>query len=622
MANGNAKYCFNYTYMEPVALSENLPTGQKFHRKWVSMVVKVAFEIAINNRKVNQHEECEADIRRDVVSMFHKVFQQTLNEEQPDRGHHLFERLESIVGFLMTGVSSAEKEIDSFLGKIADSKSTEYIRPLIENILAALDATTPTPELKTQATSLADFEDQFQSLPLPEIAKTFQADEMFAYMRLAGPNPMLLERLGTFSDRLPVTEDQYRAAMTDSEDSLAAAILEGRAYWVDYAILDGAVNGTYGPRPMQQKYLYAPLALFAVPRGDRSDRLLKPVAIKCGQADHFPVLTPQSGEYAWLGAKTVVQVADANYHEAIAHLARTHLTIEPIAVATHRCFGEEHPLFKLLVSHFDGTLAIDNAAHRFLMAPKGGVNGVLAATIDCSRAFTVRGVQMSFNDWMFPQQLKTRGVDDAARLPVYPYRDDGRLIWDAICTWVTSYVGLFYQTDAEILADSSLQSWASEIVAFDGGRVSDFGDRGDGKILTVVYLVEALTAIVFTASAQHAAVNFPQKGIMSYSPAMPLAGYLPAEKVTSDMTKADYFQLLPPLEQSMSGLNLLVLLGSVYFNRLGDYANIELDSKALPFLKEFRQKLEQIEQDIDVRNQKRPDYSYLKPTQIPQSINI
>lgn len=622
MTDGHEDYRFNYTHMEPVALSENLPTGQGFHRKWVSMVVKVALEFAINNRKVNHLEKSEADIKRDVVTMFHQAFQKTLTEEGAQHRFSLFERLEGIVGFLLAEASVAEKEIEEFLETIAHRTGKDFVKPFIEHILSALDAATPAPEIKTRATSISDFEEQFQSIPLPEIASTFQTDEMFAYMRVAGPNPMLLERMLAPSDRLPVTEEQYRAAMADDKDSLAQAIAQGRAYWVDYAILAGAVNGTYGPRPMQQKYLYAPIALFVVPRGDSPNRLLKPVAIKCGQADRFPVLTPQSGTYAWLSAKTVVQVADANYHEAIAHLARTHLTIEPIAISTHRCLDSNHPLYTLLISHFDGTLAINNAAHRFLMAAKGGVNGVLAATIDCSRSFAVKGVHMSFNNWMFPKQLEGRGVNDETLLPVYPYRDDGRLVWNAIHAWVTSYVSSFYQSDADVLADSSLQNWAAEIVAFEGGRMIDFGDRGDGKISTMEYLINALTAIIFTASAQHAAVNFPQKGVMSYSPAMPLAGYLPAEKVTPEMTQEDYLQLLPPLEQSMSGLNLLLLLGSVYFNQLGDYQTIEFDDRVKPYLQEFRQHLKHIERDIDIRNLNRPDYVYLKPTQIPQSINI
>jgi arachidonate 15-lipoxygenase len=47
----------------------------------------------------------------------------------------------------------------------------------------------------------------------------------------------------------------------------------------------------------------------------------------------------------------------------------------------------------------------------------------------------------------------------------------------------------------------------------------------DGRVQTRDYLVDAVTLIIFTASAQHAAVNYPQSFIMSYAPAMPLAGY-------------------------------------------------------------------------------------------------
>ncbi|MEO1131115.1 MAG: lipoxygenase family protein [Cyanobacteria bacterium J06639_1] len=615
-------YRFNYTHIEPLALSDDIPPGQYFQRKWISMLLKVAVKVAINSWKVNRREKSDADIENEVVSLFRQVFQQTLTEQPGTNRLNWRDRLESVVGSLVAEVPTAEKEVDSFLEAIAPHAGQDFSKSLAESLLSKLDAATPAPERKIQATSLADYEEQFQSIPLPKIARDFQTDDSFAYMRVAGPNPMLLERMTALSDRFPVTDEDYRTAIGDESDSLAAAISEGRAYWVDYAMLDGAIDGTYGPHPMQQKYLYAPLALFAVPRGDAPDRTLKPIAIKCGQADSFPVLTPQSGEYAWLAAKTVVQVADANYHEAIAHLARTHLTVEPIAIATYRCLESTHPLYPLLASHFDGTFAINNAAHRFLVAPKGGVNGVLAATIDCSRTFAVVGVQMSFNEWMFPSQIASRGVDDETLLPVYPYRDDGRLIWNAIHTWVEQYVCEFYTSDADVLADEQLQSWSAEIVAFDGGRVADFGDRGDGKIATVSYLVEALTATIFTASAQHAAVNFPQKGIMSYSPAMPLAGYLSAEKVVPGMTEADYLQLLPPLEQAMSGVNLLVLLGSIYYNQLGDYQKIDFSDRVKPFLEEFRQSLNQIELEIDRRNQSRPEYVYLKPSQIPQSINI
>ena len=82
---------------------------------------------------------------------------------------------------------------------------------------------------------------------------------------------------------------------------------------------------------------------------------MRPVAIQCIQhPEDTPILTPQSGKYAWLFAKTIVQIADANYHEAVTHLGRTHLFVGPFAIATRRQLLDHHPLSLLLRPHFEG----------------------------------------------------------------------------------------------------------------------------------------------------------------------------------------------------------------------------------------------------------------------------
>ena len=79
------------------------------------------------------------------------------------------------------------------------------------------------------------------------------------------------------------------------------------------------------------------------------------------------------------------------------------------------------------------------------------------------------------------------------------------------------------------------------------------------------YLIDAITLIIFTASAQHAAVNFPQGAMMSYAPAVPLAGYQPGSILQDKVTEQDYLNLLPPLEQAQDQLNLVYILGSIYY---------------------------------------------------------
>lgn len=56
--------------------------------------------------------------------------------------------------------------------------------------------------------------------------------------------------------------------------------------------------------------------------------------------------------------------------------------------------------------------------------------------------------EMEFWDLHFPRELAKRGVDDREALPVYPFRDDGLRIWEALRSFVGEYVEHYYP-DAE-----------------------------------------------------------------------------------------------------------------------------------------------------------------------------
>ncbi|MBW4465943.1 MAG: lipoxygenase [Pegethrix bostrychoides GSE-TBD4-15B] len=527
--------------------------------------------------------------------------------------------VETALQRLMQNVPAKPSEIEQFMSSnLVKVLGSDLIRPFASRLLDGLKEKAPT----GRPQQLADYEQLFTYIQRPQVAASLYADEMFAWLRVAGPNPLMITQMTTTDPRFPVTEAQYQTVMGEP-DSLELALRDGRLYLADYGILDGALGGTFGTQPQVQKYLYAPLALFAVPL---AGGLMRPVAIQAGQnpAEH-PVVTPAAPEAAWLIAKTIVQIADANFHEGVSHFARTHLLIEPFVMATHRRLPAEHPLSRLLLPHFQGTLAINNAAKGFLVSPLGGVNQLLSATIDNSRVLIVKGfLGRGFNADMLPQRLKDRGVADQTSLPVYPYRDDGLLIWNAIQDWVTAYLGLYYGSDTAVQHDARLQAWASELVAFDGGRLPDFGNTGTGEITTLAYLIEAVTMVIFTASAQHAAVNFPQNSVMSFAPIMPTAGYAPVQSDIETASFSDWLDLLPPLEQAQAQLNLLYLLGSVYFTRLGEYEPQQFaDPQVSEPLRMFQQRLQGIAQTIDQRNAERPwAYDHLKPVNIPQSINI
>lgn len=604
-------YQYNYTHIPAIAMLDELPDADQFTNRWFYILAEQLKILFINTVMANRSDRNSTSIRHEVRLFILKALLKGAIPLQII----VIARLLQIIPQLLVTKSKEFKELDDLFFSILKKSGLSIFQDALVRLTEILYQNQPT----GHATHLKDYEKLYPVMTPPTVSNTFQQDDWFAYMRVAGCNPVMLERVHQMSDRFPVQNEHYQAVM-GSDDSLAAAEQEGRLYLADYQIFSGVINGTY---PHEQKYAYAPLALFAVPQGSDPNRLLRPVAIQCGPTGtEYPIITPNSGQYAWLFAKTIVQIADSNYHEPVTHLARTHLFVGVFAIATLRQLPKLHPLNLLLNPHFESTLAINDAAQRLLIAPSGGVDRLLSSTIDNARVLTVRGLQTyHFNEAMLPKQFKQRGVDDPNLLPVYPYRDDALLIWNAIHQWVSDYLSLYYATDLDIQKDTALQAWAAEVQAYDGGRIPNFGEAGG--IQTRDYLTDAITLIIFTASAQHGAVNFPQKELMSYAPAHSMAGYLPASILKGEVTEQDYLNLLAPLDQAQRQLNLLYLLGSVHYNRLGEYLPTHFtDLRVNPLLQVFQDRLQQIEATIAQRNLSRPVYEYLLPSRIPQSINI
>lgn len=608
------EYQYNYTLIPSVAMVDILPEKEKFPREWYYLLAQSLKVIFINTIITNRGNRGSLSVGDDVRDF---ILEAVVKGAIPTQLSVASRLLQIIPQMLLLGFSKDFRELDDLFFSLLRESGVTVLRDSVERIKQLMYEGQPTGQVQ----NLRDYEKLLPQIALPALIHTFNQDDVFAWMQVAGYNPVMIERVNSLPDNFPVTDEHYQGVM-GNDDCLADAIAQGRLYIADYRILDGGVNGTF---PRYQKYLYAPLALFAVPQGNDPHRTLRAIAIQCGQnSGENPIVTPNSGKYAWMFAKTVVHIADANYHEAVSHLGRTHLFVGSFAIATHRQLPPSHPLSVLLLPHFVGTLAINDAAQRQLIAPGGSVDMLLSASIDNSRVFAVKGLQSyGFNSAMLRKQLKLRGVDDVNALPVYPYRDDALLIWDAIHAWVSDYIGLYYQTDMDVQQDIHLQRWSQEVGAFDGGRISDFGQE-NGHINTKLYLIDAITLIIFTASAQHAAVNSPQQDLMSYAGMVPLAGYAPASVLLkSEVTEADYLQLLPPLEQAQKQLNILYLLGSVYYSKLGDYPPRHFtDTKVEPLLQKFRKQLQKVEDIINQRNLNRQPYTYLLPSRIPQSINI
>ena len=525
-------------------------------------------------------------------------------------GGNIFERM---IGDVEQAVAAAERDahvalLKGYKERLEDLMKVEEAQGLGSKTPRSLDA----------------YRALFATLPVPGISYMFQDDAEFARLRVQGPNCMLIAAVeGTLPANFPLSAVQYAAVVNG--DTLEAALADGRLFMLDYKPLEVLDPGTYGTLA---KYAWQPMALFAVPPGGSS---LVPVAIQCGQDPaEWPIFTPSPAAdklWGWEMAKFVVEVADGNYHELFTHLARTHLVIEAFAVATHRHLAEVHPVWALLVPHFEGTLFINEAAATSLIAANGPIDHIFAGTIVSSQLAAVDArLAFDFYGKMPHADFAARGVGVDSALADYPYRDDALLVWDAIHEWARQYVDLYYAHDADVVADTELAAWAACLAG-------EAKIKGFGAIATRAQLAEVCAMVMFTASAQHAAVNFPQKDIMAFAPAVTGAGWQAAPNGQRGHDKAGWLAMMPPMALALEQLNVLELLGSVHYRPLGDYR-----SNAFPYplwfqdprvtgaegpLAWFQAALQGVEAEIVARNaQRMQPYPYLQPSLIPTSINI
>jgi arachidonate 15-lipoxygenase len=285
--------------------------------------------------------------------------------------------------------------------------------------------------------------------------------------------------------------------------------------------------------------------------------------------------------------------------------------------------GEKHPIGKLLIPHFEGTLLINSEAQKKMLRKGFAIDRVMAGTIDATRKVAAEAVLTPyFNDGFLPKALAARGVLDENL--EYPYRDDALLVWQAIERWVTAYVSHYYPADGHVTADQTLTQWAAEIVSKDGGRLPGFGEDGRGKLTTTWYLTKALTMIIFTASGQHAAVNFVQADYMTFTPTVPFASYRSAPLSAAESANNPTLDMLAPMEIAMLQVEFLSILGGVYYTKLGAYPALWFHNlSVLAALAQFQQELVAIGRTIEARNRSRfGPYPYFLPDRIPQSINI
>ena len=456
----------------------------------------------------------------------------------------------------------------------------------------------------------------------------FNDDTYFGLQRVSGPNPTWIKGL-TEEDNVLENFKVDNIVNSFTDQTYDKALAEKRLYLADYSILKVMVDNLKKLPNGRQQYTTNPVALFY--RQDNG--LLKPLAIKLyatkSTSAKNPIYTPANGQH-WKMAKMFVQNADLIVQNGWTHSVRIHYLAGSLVLATYRNFSTNHPLFVLLRPHWQDTLAVNTLVRFYRPTEKGGrippFGMILPCQQDTLADFFGTGMKTySFKEMSFPNDIKNQHLEDPQLF--FPYRDDGKLTWEAIHEFVQEYINLYYKQDCDVVEDFELQAWGDEIggsLAEHKMGIPDF----PRQFHTIEEVVETVTNVIFLTTAQHTCVHYSLYQYVAFAPNMPFCLMAPPHTdLQTPIFEKDLSQLMPPLKNVLVQ-SLGFYLNFLQCNKLGDYKLSQFDSEAREVIKNYQQKLTVISEKIKARNQQRTSdgkepifrYDWMDPQHIANSI--
>ncbi|KAB0407343.1 hypothetical protein E2I00_001307 [Balaenoptera physalus] len=455
----------------------------------------------------------------------------------------------------------------------------------------------------------ADFEKIFVRISntiSEQVMNHWQEDLMFGYQFLNGCNPVLIQRCTKLPANLPVTTEMVECSL-ERQLTLEQEVELGNIFVVDFKLLDGIdVNKT---DPCTLQFLAAPICLLYKNLANK----IVPIAIQLNQVpgDENPIFLPSDAKYDWLLAKIWVRSSDFHIHQTITHLLRTHLVSEVFGIAMYRQLPAVHPIFKLLVAHVRFTIAINTKAREQLICEYGLFDKVGASRLPRSalgrpghppalswflmlsfRAGRLeRGNQPRLTA-LSPLLLKANATGGGGHVQLVQ-KSMQDLTYSSLFT--AEVVDIYYGSDQVVEEDQELQDFVRDVYVYGmrGKKASGFPK----SIKTKEKLSEYLTVVIFTASAQHAAVNFGQ-----------------------------IVDMLPDRGRSCWHLGAVWALSQFQDNELflGMYPEEHfIETPVKEAMARFRKNLDAIVSVIAERNKnKKLPYYYLSPDRIPNSVAI
>ncbi|XP_047429793.1 hydroperoxide isomerase ALOXE3-like [Mugil cephalus] len=448
------------------------------------------------------------------------------------------------------------------------------------------------------------------------VAEHWKEDDFFGYQYLNAVNPNVIERCSELPKNFVVTEEMVKPFLKEGS-SLKKEMEKGNIFIRDQKIIDGiSTRKLENGDPL---HMTVGFCLFYM----NPENKLMPIAIQLNQqpSEQNPIFLPSDLETDWLLAKLFFKSSDMMEYEAVHHLMNTHFLAEVFAVATLRCFPVIHPLYKLLIPHFRYTIHINIVGRPELFGPEGILTMSSLGYDGLMELMGKHLSEMTYSSLCLPENITARGLES---VPNFYYRDDGLKVWDIINSFVKSIVEYYYPSDNDVCKDSELQEWISEIFThcFLGNKHSGI----PASFNTVEELIKFVTMVIFTVTAQHAAVNNGQFDYQSWAPNGALLLRKPPPNTKGQSTMETILETLPNVAETAKSAALVWLLSDTYTDvvYLGAYPDERFDEPApKQMIKEFQEELSNLSEAITARNsQLQVPYTYLDPKEIENSIAI
>ncbi|XP_078525586.1 hydroperoxide isomerase ALOXE3-like [Lissotriton helveticus] len=457
----------------------------------------------------------------------------------------------------------------------------------------------------------------FTRTPVSEyVCQHWKEDAFFGYQFLNGTNPLLIRKCSEIPANFPLT-DEMVAAILGGNTCLQSELQKGNIFIADYKILEGIPANEINGR---QQYIAAPLCLLYRTPTD----VTVPIAIQISQipGPDSPIFLPTDSEWDWTLAKIWVRNADFHVHQIVSHLLRAHLCSEVFCIATIRHLPMCHPVYKLLTPHMSNTVQVNILARTGLLGPGGTFDRAVATGQGGVPILLQRGLEnMTYCDLCLPDDLRSRNV---LTLPQYYYRDDGLEVWTAIERFVLGIVECYFKSDTSVQNDHELQAWVNEI--YREGFLERKSSGIPDSLKTCSELVKYLTMVIFTCSAQHAAINSGQYDFCSWMPNSPASMRNPPPRAKGLATMESVLETFPEVNSTCTIISVLWMLTRwpIDITPLGWYPEEYFtEEEPKQCIKDFRERVAQIALRIEERN--RPlalKYNYLNPKEIENSISI